>query len=77
MVESSASKSIVELAAQTGRLVRRLYGPVPAKLSRCDLGGTSLSAGHVLAICPYFGRIEGGRFTRLPGMGSPFFGAAW
>jgi hypothetical protein len=66
VVEGSGSKSIVELAAGTGRVVRRLYGPVPAKRLPCGPAGPSPSAHHVLALCPHLVRIDNGRVTRLP-----------
>jgi hypothetical protein len=77
VVERSGSKSIVELAAGTGRVVRHLYGPVPAKGLPCGFIGGSFSAGHVLAACPHLGRIDNGRFTQLPKIVAPFGVTAW
>jgi hypothetical protein len=72
---------IVELAARTGQLVRVLYTVTrgvasgAAGVRQLDLGCNVLSLGpagvHVLVACPGFGRVDGHRFTALPGLPSP------
>jgi hypothetical protein len=69
---------VVELSASTGRLLRVLhvatehYGrgeiaraAADAECQVLSLGGTGL---HALVQCPGFGRLDGDRFTPLPGI---------
>jgi hypothetical protein len=76
---------IVELAARTGQLVRVLYTVTQRGVlgvasgasgaGQLDQGCNVLSLGpagvHVLVACPGFGRVDGHRFTALPGFPSP------
>jgi hypothetical protein len=72
---------IVELSARTGQLVRILHtvtqSGVPSGNSgvgQADQSCNVLSLGpagvHVLVACPGFGRVDGRRFTALPGFPS-------
>jgi hypothetical protein len=73
---------IIELSARTGQLVRVLYtmtesGVAPGAngAGQADQDCNVLSLGpagvHVLVACPGFGRVDGHRFTALPGFPSP------
>ena len=74
----TAVAKIIELAARTGRLVRVLYTVTPLGVvdggngaGRLDQGCNVLSLGsagvHVLVACFSLGRVDGHRFTALPG----------
>jgi hypothetical protein len=69
---------IIELSARTGQLVRVLYTVTQPGVSsgaagagQLDQSCNVLSLGpagvHVLVACPGFGRVDGHRFTALPG----------
>lgn len=73
---------IIELSARTGQLVRVLYTVTQHGVSsgasgvgQADQDCNVLSLGpagvHVLVACPGFGRVDGHRFTALPGFPSP------
>lgn len=72
---------IIELSARTGQLVRVLYTVTQPGVSsgasgagQLDQSCNVLSLGpagvHVLVACPGFGRVDGHRFTALPGFPS-------
>ncbi|HEY7016693.1 MAG TPA: hypothetical protein VH480_28225 [Streptosporangiaceae bacterium] len=72
---------IVELSASTGRLIRVLHvareRTIPGLRSAGSLGDACSvvalgpSGGHALVQCFGFGRLDGGRFTPLPGVPNP------
>lgn len=70
----TVTAKIVELDAQTGRLLRVLY-TVTGPATSLDQGCNVLSLGpvgiHLLLACPDFGRLDGSVFTPLPGFPSP------
>ena len=68
-VLTSAGSSVIELSARTGQLLRVLYTAKSGR-SGCDVLSLSPSGIHVLVSCPALGRIDGDRFTPLPGFPS-------
>jgi hypothetical protein len=78
---------IVELSARTGRLLRVLRAAsvtgtaYPLGNVGCQVYGLGPTGVHALVECSspktVFGRLDNGRFTRLPGMPNFFVAAAW
>ena len=81
VVVTSVGAKVIELSAPTGQLLRVLYtaaahgatggssgtpGPVG-----CEVLSLAPSGIHVLVTCFGFGRVDGDRFTPLPGFPSP------
>lgn len=69
----TVTAKIVELNAQTGKLLRVLStvtGPA-SSLDTWSVLSLAPSGLHLLVACPYFGRLDGSKFTRLPGFPSP------
>jgi hypothetical protein len=70
----TTTAEIVELDAQTGKLLRVLY-TVTGSASSLGEGCNVLSLGpvgiHLLVACPDFGRLDGSVFKPLPGFPSP------
>ncbi len=68
---------VVELSASTGRLLRVLHtgtapyshqDPFSVDWGECNVLSLGPSGLHALVQCPSFGRIDGGKFTSLPGI---------
>jgi hypothetical protein len=59
--------SIVEYSAQTGQVIRTLWGP-PRKATPagCSVVSIDPSGKYLLVITRHFGRLVNGKFTRLP-----------
>lgn len=77
VVVTSAGAKVIELSARTGQLLRVLYtstgggsngtsGP-----TGCEMLSLAPTGIHVLVSCFAFGRVDGGRFTPLPGFPRP------
>lgn len=65
---------IFELNAATGKLLRVLRtvtGSASTLDEGCSVVSLAPSGLHLLIACPYFGRLDGSKFTRLPGFPSP------
>jgi hypothetical protein len=69
-VLTSTGSSVVELSARTGQLLRVLYTATGGG-SGCGVLSLAPAGIHVLVSCSAFGRVDGDRFTRLPGFPSP------
>ncbi len=77
------ARMIVELSARTGRLLRVLHtatvyratpgnsGTVGQLDQNCNVLSLGPTGVHVLVACFAFGRLDGTRFTPLPGFPSP------
>ena len=70
VVVTSAGAEVIELSARTGQLLRVLY-TATAGGSGCEVLSLAPSGIHVLVSCSAFGRVDGDRFTLLPGFPSP------
>jgi hypothetical protein len=70
----TATAKIVELDAQTGKLLSVLYtvtGPARSLDERCNVLSLGPVGIHILVACPDFGRLDGSVFKPLPGFPSP------
>jgi hypothetical protein len=76
-VVTSAGAQVIELSARTGQLLRVLYtatgggsNGTPGSTG-CEVLSLAPSGIHVLVSCSALGRVDGDRFTPLPGFPSP------
>jgi hypothetical protein len=76
VVVTTVGAKVIELSARTGQLLRVLYTSTgggsngTAGPAGCEVLSLAPSGIHVLVSCLAFGRVDGGRFTPLPGFPS-------
>lgn len=73
--------AIEAASARTGSLLYVLGQHTPADAPGCNVASLAPAGLHALIRCSYpplsFGRVDNGRFTRLPGITNPWGVAAW